>query len=117
MADNVKYQLRILNLSCYRQDESDGDEVFLKIKKEKIWPVDAKYVKMKEGDHKVAHNIEGINKDETVSMELWEYDFWTPNDKLGTFSMLINERGGPFRTDLKAEKGEAAKYSLEWEVY
>lgn len=117
MTDPIKYQLRILNLSCYRQDESDGDEVFLKINKNKVWPVDSKFVKVKEGDHKVAHNIDGINKGETVIIELWEYDFWTPNDKLGVFNMLVNERGGPFKTDLKVEKGEDAKYSLEWEVH
>ena len=98
------------------QEESDGDEVFLKLNKKKVWPVESKFVKMKEGDHKVAHDIEEIDKDQTICIELWEYDFWTPNDKLGEFNMLVNERGGPFKTDLKAAKGEDAKYSLEWEV-
>ena len=116
MADQVKYKLRILNLSCYMQEESDGDEVFLKLNKEKVWPLDVKYFKMKEGDHKVDHNIEGIDKDQTIAIELWEYDFWTPNDKLGVFNLLVNERGGPFKTDLKASKGEDVKYCLEWEV-
>jgi hypothetical protein len=115
---DVKYQFRLLSLFCYRQDENDGDEVFLKLNKNKVWPLDSKYIKVKEGEYKIAHNIEGVNKDTTVDFELWDYDFITPNDKLGTFTMLVNERGGPFKTDMKVAKGaDDAKYSLEWEVY
>ncbi len=117
MSDNIKYQLRLLKLYCYRQDEGDGDEVFLKVDKKKFWPSEAKYIKVKEGDYKIAHNIDGVIKGTTIKIELWDYDFLTPNDKLGEFTMLVNERGGPFRTDLKQTDGEMAKYSLEWEAY
>ncbi len=114
----IKYHFRLLGLYCYRQDEGDGDEVFLKFNKNKVWPTDSKYKKVKEGEYKIGHKIEGIDKDTTIDIELWDYDFLTPNDKLGTFTMLVNERGGPFKTDLKRAKGaEDAKYSLEWEVY
>jgi hypothetical protein len=117
MAENVKYQLRLLNLYCYRQDEGDGDEVFLKHDKKKLWPADSKYVKVKEGDYKISQNLDGIDKGTQMIIELWDYDFITPNDKLGEFVMLVNERGGPFKTDLKALESQDAKYSLEWEVY
>lgn len=110
------YQLKILKLSCYSQEEADGDEIFLKYNQSKIWPTDSKYVKVKEGDKEVGHVIERLSKDTSVTIELWDWDLLSPNDKLGEFTLLLNERGGPFTTDLKASKGEDAKYSLEWEV-
>lgn len=117
MADNIKYQLRILKLFCYRQDEGDGDEIFLKKDGKKFWPGDSKYIKVKEGEYKVAENIEGIAKGTQMTIELWDWDLLTPNDKLGEFTMLVNERGGPFRTDMKSIDSQEAKYSLEWEVH
>ncbi|QSE96149.1 hypothetical protein [Fulvivirga lutea] len=113
----ITYQLRLLKLHCYRQEESDGDEVFIKYKKEKIWPLKSKYESMKEGSLDVNVDIAGLESGTEVEIELWDYDLLTPNDKLGTFKMLVNEKGGPFKTDLLVELGEDAKYSLEWEAY
>lgn len=117
MADQVTYQLRILNLYCYRQDEGDGDEVFLKHNGKKLWPSEAKYTKVKEGEYKIAQKVEEVAKGTQMTIELWDWDFLTPNDKLGEFIMLVNERGGPFRTDMKTVESQEAKYSLEWEVH
>ncbi|MEQ8927836.1 MAG: hypothetical protein RLO81_18615 [Fulvivirga sp.] len=111
------YQLRLLKLHCYRQEESDGDEVFLKYKNEKIWPLNSKYESMKEGSQVVNVDIAGLISGTQMEIELWDYDLLTPNDKLGTFNMLINEKGGPFTTDLRTTNEEEAKYSLEWEAY
>lgn len=117
MSNPVKYKVTLLNLFCYRQDEADGDEIFIKHQKERIWPSKAKYHKMTEGEAAVHVVIPDVEKDSMLSVELWDYDFLTPNDCLGTFSMLVNERGGPFTADLKREKGsDDARYSLEWEV-
>ncbi len=116
MQNTNTYNLHIISLNCYRQDESDGDEVFIKYKKERAWPLDSKYKKVTEGNYKANFNIAGINKGEVVELELWDYDLLTANDKLGVFSMLINERGGPFNTDLSNSTGNS-KYSLEWEVH
>lgn len=116
MSESSQLQLKLINLNCYRQDESDGDEVFLKYGKNKIWPEDTKYVKVQEGSYKVQVDLNEIGNGSMISIELWDYDFLTPNDKLGEFSMLVNERGGPFTTDLKATGSQDAKYSLEWEV-
>ncbi len=116
MAANTIYELRLLNLYCYRQDEADGDEVYLQYNENKIFPLDSKYIKMKEGEIKVGERINDIEKGTHINIELWDYDFLSPNDKLGEFLMLVNERGGPFKTDLKSVESEDAKYSLEWEV-
>ena len=61
--------------------------------------------------------IEGIAPHEPVEIEIWDYDFLTPNDRLGKCRMIIDAQGGPFRTDLNPENvGDQAKYTLEWEA-
>lgn len=110
------YKLHIISLNCYRQDESDGDEVFIKYKKERVWPLKEKYIKITEGNYEVNFDITAIEKGEVVDLELWDYDLLSANDKLGVFSMLVNERGGPFNTDLSQTSG-SSKYSIEWEVF
>ena len=87
MSDSSLLQLKIIKLNCYRQDENDGDEVFLKLNSNKIWPTDAKYVKIKEGSQNIRIDLDGIENGSMIVIELWDYDFFTPNDKLGEFSM------------------------------
>lgn len=100
------------------QDEGDGDEVYLKHKGKRIWPLNGKYQTMKDGDEKEVNvEVPDIDKDITVEIELWDYDILTENDRLGVFKMLVNERGGTFITDLTEMPVKGAKYSLEWEVH
>ena len=106
--------LRLLKLKCYRQGESDADEVFIKYDGGRIWPAKSKYHKVSEGEVEVNLDIAGLKRNSNVQLELWDYDFLSPNDQLGTFNMLIDERGGPFTTDLSSTGG--TRYSLEWEV-
>ncbi|MDH5475716.1 MAG: hypothetical protein OEX22_08510 [Cyclobacteriaceae bacterium] len=95
--------------------DEQADEVFLKRNKKRIWPISEKFIEMKDAEIKVGVNIE-VEKDTMVELELWDYDTWSPNDKLGVFKMLVDQRGGAFTTDLIGESGVGAKYSLEWEV-
>lgn len=115
MANTPKFSLRLNLLHCYLQEESDGDELFIKYEGKRIWPVEKKYEKAKRGTIDVKLRIDDLDKHCNLRIELWDYDFFTPNDKLGVFKMQLNERGGPFTTDLTTKSG--AKYSLEWEVY
>lgn len=117
MSPVLTYKLTLNKLHCYRLDEEGGDEVFLTMNGEKIWPADHKYQEVTEGSVDIHHEVLAVMPDTLVTIELWDYDLLTPNDKLGEFNMLINERGGPFTTDLKVAPGEEAKYSLEWEVH
>lgn len=105
---------RILEINCYMSDEK-ADEIFLKKNKKKIWPVAEKYIEMNDPEIKVGVDIQ-TERDTMVELELWDYDTWSPNDKLGIFKMLVDQRGGPFTSDLIGESGVGAKYSLEWEV-
>jgi hypothetical protein len=98
-------------------DESDADEVFLMLNKNKIWPTDSKYIGMAGGEEVVNVDLLELEEGASLELELWDYDTWTPNDKLGSFKMVIDGRGGPFTSDLMKEKGSGAKYSLEWEVH
>ena len=105
---------RLLELHCYLSDEK-ADEVFLKMDKKKIWPVETKYIEMNVSELKVNIAV-SAERDTMLEVELWDYDTWTPNDKLGVFKMLVDQRGGPFTADLIGKKGVEAKYSLKWEV-
>jgi len=113
----AELSLHIKKLNCYRQDEGDGDELFIRYEKERIWPLNKKYLKVNEGEHEVKVDVSAIERNTQVELELWDYDLLTVNDKLGTFNLLINERGGPFITDLKGSSSSGPKYSIEWEVY
>lgn len=107
---------RLLKLHCYINDEGKDDEVFLKYNKKKLWPDTEKYKQMSGGEEAIGADIADIERGNSIEIELWDYDTWSPNDKLGIFKMIVDERGGPFTSDLTVEKGSGAKYSLEWEV-
>ncbi len=115
MTHSPKFSLRLNKIHCYLQEESDGDELFIKYNGKRIWPSDSKFQKAKSGSIDVKVRIDDLDTQCELQLELWDYDFLTPNDKLGIFQMQLNERGGPFITDLSTKSG--AKYSLEWEVY
>ena len=116
MPDPETFTCHLLQLHCYLSDEPDGDEVFLKHKGKRIWP-NKKYKNVPVGATELDVTIEGIAPQEPVEIEIWDYDFLTPNDRLGKCRMIIDAQGGPFRTDLNPENvGDQAKYTLEWEA-
>lgn len=49
-----------------------------------------------------------------MELALWEYDNFLFTHRLGKFTMLVNELGGPFKTDLLREGEDYASYSVEW---
>ena len=116
MPEYETFTCHLLTLHCYLSDESDGDEVFLKHKGKRIWPK-KKYEKVPVGPTNLDVTIEGVTAHEPIEIEIWDYDFLTPNDRLGKCRMIVDDTGGPFRTDLRPEKvGDQAKYTLEWEA-
>ncbi|MGD1959633.1 MAG: hypothetical protein ACFB2Y_12300 [Fulvivirga sp.] len=114
MTDRLSVKLKLLELICYRADEGDGDEVFLKQNGRKVWPEDQKYLKISEGIVKVNLALD-VELGSQVILELWDYDVLSSNDKLGEFRMLADQRGAEFTTDLHEGKSRA-KYSLKWEL-
>ncbi|MDH5399819.1 MAG: hypothetical protein OEX02_16830 [Cyclobacteriaceae bacterium] len=114
MEAQITYTLRLKKLHCYLSDEDDADEVFIKHAGKKIWP-EGKFIKMKSGATDL--NVElKVVKEGKVEFEIWDYDFLTPNDLLGTFMIRADSMGGPYTTDMiKKDKG-TSKYALEWEL-
>ena len=109
-------KLHLRQIKCNVNDESDGDEIYLKFKGKKVWPSGLfKGIKINE---LVQVDVTlDVPDDEFVTIELWEYDLLSKNDYLGTFEMKMNETGGPFTTSLKLKKPEyMASYLLIWEA-
>ena len=108
-------KLRLVSIRCNVNDETDGDEIYLKYDGHKIWPNGLfKGIKMNE-ELNIDITID-VPDDEYVTIELWDYDLLSRNDLLGSFTMRTNEKGGPFQTSLKLERLDyTASYLLSWE--
>ena len=113
------YILLLSRLHCYFVEEHEYDDVFLKFNGKKIWPKDKKQQPiMMDTTTELCVEIPGLDRNQEVIIELWDWDFLSPNDKLGTFSLKIEADSGPFSTDMVQNLRETkkAKYTLDWEV-
>lgn len=110
----------ILNrLHCYFVEESEYDDVFLKYNGKKIWPIDKKQQPiMMDTTTELNLEIKELSRNQEVVIELWDWDFLSPNDKLGTFTLHIEGEPGTYSTDMVRNLRETkkAKYTLDWEV-
>lgn len=107
-------------LHCYFVEEEKYDDVFLKYKGKKIWPVKKKQQSiMMDTSTPLGVEIKGLDVGREVEIELWDYDWLSSNDLLGVFKMVIGNAVGIFSTDMTRNIKETtkAKYTLEWEVY
>ena len=114
------FTVRLISLHCYFVEENDYDDVFLKYKGKRIWPKNKKQQSiMMDTTTELDVELAGIKRNENIVVELWDWDFLSPNDKLGTFSMRIEGDTGTFSTDMIQNRKETkkAKYTVDWEVY
>ena len=51
-----------------------------------------------------------------IELELWDYDNFSPNDRLGKFRLLVDEVSDGFTAELQPEKDAIARYVLNWSV-
>jgi hypothetical protein len=118
MVDERKLFIKILQLNCFITDEFGFDELYLVIKKEKIWPVGNSYKSVKQGAIDINVNVYNLSPNTQLNLELWDYDFISSNDLLGNMPLYIDEPGGPYTTDMIPNKEETdrAKYSIVWEI-
>lgn len=112
-----KFECRLLSLVSYHQTEERGDEVFLKLKKKKVWPGKERYVRVNGSQAvPIKYTVLLDKLDGTLEFELWEFDNLLSSTRIGTFTLAPTEAGGPFTTDMKMTSKEFARYSLTWEV-
>ena len=110
----LQYTLRLKKLNCYMSGESDSDEIFIKYNGKKVWP-EKKYIKMKDSSENLGLDFK-IDKGSTHKFEIWDYDLFSPNDLLGTVTVVADSLGGPYTADMvKSSKG-FSRYSIEWEI-
>lgn len=111
--------LLLSRLHCYLVEEHEYDEVFLKYRNKRIWPKNKKWQAiMMDTTTELEVEIDGMEKYQDVVIELWDWDLLSPNDKLGTFTLLIEDDAGPFSSDMVQNLKETrkAKYTLDWEL-
>lgn len=114
------FTVRLTQLHCYFVEENDYDDVFLKFRGKKIWPKEKRQQPiMMDTTTDLDIEISGISRNEELIIELWDWDLLSPNDKLGTFNMVVEGDSGPFSTDMVQNLKETtkAKYTIDWEVY
>ena len=99
-------KIRLTKLQCIVNDEIDEDEVFLKYNGEKIWPESGLYKSIDNSEaFEVAVEIEPSDPFKPLVIELWDFDYLSANDFLGTFEMLIgNDTSGSFSTSMKIKE-------------
>lgn len=116
MAEKKRF-VRLDSLVAYMQTESDGDEIFIRYKGKKIAPVKGRFFKA--GKEPVELNVEiPLDEDDQwVEIELWDYDHFSPNDRLGLFRFLADEVEENFTSELIPDASSAvARYVLGWSV-
>lgn len=109
--------IRLNRIKCNVPDEIDKDEMFLKFEGEKIWPIDSKYFKI-DADDKVDVNHEMEVSAGWIEIQLWDFDFVSKNDHLGSFKLKVDDTSGKYSASMKLNTKEtkSASYYMEWEV-
>ncbi|GAB4236639.1 MAG: hypothetical protein Tsb0034_11360 [Ekhidna sp.] len=110
-------QVILHSIICNVPDEPDKDEIMLFFKGNKIWPKKTKYIKIGVDD-KVDVNIKGTFNEGWIEIELWDFDFTSRNDHLGTFHLDTTASTGHYGCMLSTntEVSEHADYILNWEI-
>ena len=111
--------LKLLRLHCYLVEENEYDDVFLIYQGKKIWPEDKRQQPiMMDTTTELNMQINNLSLHQGVEIELWDWDLFTPNDKLGTFSLIVPGDDEQYSTDMiqNAKKTRKAKYTLDWEL-
>ncbi|MFT6867048.1 MAG: hypothetical protein ACJA08_001887 [Cyclobacteriaceae bacterium] len=109
--------IKLHKLHCFLNDEIDADEVFLKYKDNKIWPLGF-FKSINSGDiNDIGLTLRHDNPEEPIIIELWDYDLLSKNDLLGSFKLTLGkETYGRFHATMKPEGDTTASYLLDWEI-
>ena len=106
-------KLTLVSISCMQTDETDKDEIYLKVGEKKIWPLKPKFYAI-DIDEQVEMNLNFKVSAGKVCIDLWEYDYFDKNEILGSFVFKIGEPGS-FSEMMSNLKGDSS-YVLNYEV-
>jgi hypothetical protein len=109
-------KLKLIELNAYHFSESDGDELFLKIGKKRIWPQTSKYQKVLNSSIDLGIALDLTEIKDMLKLELWEYDNIFSSECLGEFKLQPDTTGGPFVATMVRKSKNYASYALTWEV-
>src|SRR5690242_17909181 len=109
---------KLLSINVYHQTESDGDEIFLRLGRKRIWPTKERYRKLRIIDSviNVDLKMDNCRIGDDLEVQLCEYDNLILNRCLGTFKLPLNSLGGPYTTTMQRSKKYFSSYALVWEV-
>ncbi|UXP34090.1 hypothetical protein N6H18_09055 [Reichenbachiella agarivorans] len=108
--------IKITKVQCSVPDEIDKDEMYLKHRGKKVWPVGNRYFRMDTGDKVLVDLLLDVESG-WVEVELWDFDYLSFNDHLGTFRFNVDAPKGEYSTTMDLlEKGSTASYIMHWEV-
>ena len=107
------YKFKLLKLHCHLSDESDGDEIFILMNGQKVWPVNEKYQTVKAQETILDLGFE-VNKGDEIDFELWDYDLLSKNDLLGRLKIIASAHG-KYVNDFIKTGDDHSRYSLEYE--
>lgn len=106
-------KLKLVSVACMQTDESDKDEIYLKVNDKKIWPVKQKFYPI-DTDEEASIQLSFNVTPGKCSIDLWEYDFIGSNEILGSFIFKIDQPGS-FSEMMSNLKGDAS-YILNYEI-
>lgn len=112
-------KINLTKLQCIVNDEIDEDEVYLKYNGKKIWPSEGIYKGIDVSEtFDLGVEIDVADPQQPAVIELWDFDYLSANDFLGTFEITLgDDTYGKFTTSMKLkEKESTASYILHWEI-
>ena len=112
----MKRKIKLLRVHCTLPDEIDKDEMYLKYQGRKIWPKGFIYYRVDTGEVAPV-NVTLELEDGWHEIELWDFDYLSRNDFLGTFRFLVDDNPGEYTNSMTlVEPNSTASYILDWEI-
>lgn len=109
-------KIKLNSVHCTLPDEIDKDEMYLRHDGKKIWPKGSIYYRVDTGDVAPVELTMDV-KEGWTEIELWDFDYLSRNDFLGTFRFKVDEEPGVYSNTMKlVEKNSTASYILQWEI-
>lgn len=108
--------IKLHSVKCTLPDEIDKDEMYLKHQGKKIWPSGMIYYRVDTGDVAPINLTLEVEQGWT-EIDLWDFDYLSLNDFLGTFKFNVDTTPGKYSTSMELkEKNSTASYILNWEI-